>query len=157
MVDHCSCKLTQLVGRQEFLVAPNVLALVYSQTVVWTGALFCPLLPFINTIKFIFFYYCKKVPWPRLSRTHTSTFAIDCNCSFFFSVCLCQITLFHNCQPATRNFRSTTSNFFFLLVLLFGWMLSSVVLLYSVAKWVRPVTFHVVAHCSYWQKLNICV
>ncbi|XP_016372246.1 transmembrane channel-like protein 7 [Sinocyclocheilus rhinocerous] len=104
VVDHCSCKLTQWVGRQEFLVAPNVLALVYSQTVVWTGALFCPLLPFINTVKFIFFYYCKK------------------------------ITLFQNCQPATRNFRSTTSNLFFLLVLLFGWMLSSVVLLYSVAK-----------------------
>uniref|UniRef100_A0A671RGA9 Transmembrane channel-like protein n=1 Tax=Sinocyclocheilus anshuiensis TaxID=1608454 RepID=A0A671RGA9_9TELE len=104
VVDHCSCKLTQLVGRQEFLVAPNVLALVYSQTVVWTGALFCPLLPFINIIKFILFYYCKK------------------------------ITLFQNCQPATRNFRSTTSNFFYLLVLVFGWMLSSVVLLYSVAK-----------------------
>ncbi|XP_059364751.1 transmembrane channel-like protein 7 [Carassius carassius] len=104
VVDHCSCKLTQWVGRQEFLVAPNVLALVYSQTVVWTGALFCPLLPFINTVKFIFFFYCKK------------------------------ITLFQNCQPATRNFRSTTSNFFFLLVLLFGWMLSSVVLLYSLAK-----------------------
>ncbi|XP_048009325.1 transmembrane channel-like protein 7 [Megalobrama amblycephala] len=104
VVDHCSCKPAQWVGRQEFLVAPNVLALVYSQTVVWTGALFCPLLPFINTIKFILFYYCKK------------------------------ITLFQNCQPATRNFRSTTSNFFFLLVLLFGWMLASVVLLYSVAK-----------------------
>nr|XP_002664983.1 transmembrane channel-like protein 4 [Danio rerio] len=104
VVDHCSCKLSQLVGRQEFLVAPNVLALVYSQTVVWTGALFCPLLPFINTLKFVIFYYCKK------------------------------ITLFQNCQPATRNFRSTTSNFFFLLVLLFGWMLASVVLLYSVAK-----------------------
>uniref|UniRef100_A0A673K4J2 Transmembrane channel-like protein n=1 Tax=Sinocyclocheilus rhinocerous TaxID=307959 RepID=A0A673K4J2_9TELE len=88
VVDHCSCKLTKLVGRQEFLVPPNVLALVYSQTVVWTGALFCPLLPFINTIKFILFYYCKK------------------------------ITLFQNCQPATRNFRSTTSNFFFLLVLI---------------------------------------
>lgn len=104
VVDHCSCKLSKLVGRQEFLVAPNVLALVYSQTVVWTGALFCPLLPLINTIKIIIFYYCKK------------------------------ITLFQNCQPATRNFRSTTSNFFFLLVLLFGWMLASVVLLYSVAK-----------------------
>ncbi|KAK7147161.1 hypothetical protein R3I94_009873 [Phoxinus phoxinus] len=104
VVDHCSCKLTQWVGRQEFLVAPNVLALVYSQTVVWTGALFCPLLPFINTIKFILFYFCKK------------------------------ITLFQNCQPATRNFRSTTSNFFFLLVLLFGWMLATMVLLYSVTK-----------------------
>ncbi|XP_026139675.1 transmembrane channel-like protein 7 [Carassius auratus] len=104
VVDHCLCKLTQLVGRQEFLVAPNVLALVYSQTVVWTGAFFCPLLPFINTIKLFIFYYCKKT------------------------------TLFQNCQPATRNFRSTTSNFFFMLVLLFGWTLSSMVLLYSVTK-----------------------
>ncbi|XP_055066390.2 transmembrane channel-like protein 7 isoform X2 [Misgurnus anguillicaudatus] len=104
MVDHCSCKLTQWVGRQEFLVPPNVLALVYSQTVVWTGALFSPLLPLINTIKFLLFFYCKK------------------------------ITLFQNCRPALRTFRSTSSNFFFLLVLLFGWMLASVVLLYSVAK-----------------------
>ncbi|KAL0171770.1 hypothetical protein M9458_032081, partial [Cirrhinus mrigala] len=60
VVDHCSCKLSQWVGRQEFLVPPNVLALVYSQTVVWTGAFFCPLLPIINTVKFIIFYYCKK-------------------------------------------------------------------------------------------------
>ncbi|XP_065154387.1 transmembrane channel-like protein 7 isoform X4 [Paramisgurnus dabryanus] len=104
MVDHCSCKLTQWVGRQEFLVPPNVLALVYSQTVVWTGALFSPLLPLINTIKFLIFFYCKK------------------------------ITLFQNCRPALRTFRSTSSNFFFLLVLLFGWMLASVVLIYSVAK-----------------------
>ncbi|XP_052003199.1 transmembrane channel-like protein 7 [Xyrauchen texanus] len=104
VVDYCSCKLVQWVGRQEFLVPPNVLALVYSQTVVWTGALFCPLLPLINTIKFILFFYCKK------------------------------ITLFQNCRPALRTFRSTSSNFFFLLVLLIGWMLASVVLIYSVAK-----------------------
>lgn len=104
IVDHCSCKLAQWVGRQEFLVPPNVLALVYSQTVVWTGALFSPLLPLINTIKFILFFYCKKV------------------------------TLFQNCRPALRTFRSTSSNFFFLLVLLFGWMLASMVLIYSVAK-----------------------
>ncbi|XP_026107763.1 transmembrane channel-like protein 7 isoform X2 [Carassius auratus] len=53
-------------------------------------------------------------------------------CSYYYDQY--KITLFQNCQPATRNFRSTTSNFFFLLVLLFGWMLSSVVLLYSVSK-----------------------
>ncbi|XP_062847650.1 transmembrane channel-like protein 7 [Trichomycterus rosablanca] len=104
VVDHCSCKLVQLVGRQEFVVASNVLALVYSQTVVWSGALFCPILPFINTIKFIIIFYCKKV------------------------------TLFQNCRPALKTFRSTTSNFFFFLVLLFGWILSSVVLIYSVAN-----------------------
>lgn len=61
VVDHCSCKLAQLVGRQEFVVAANVLALVYGQTVVWCGALFCPMLPLINTIKFIIIFYCKKV------------------------------------------------------------------------------------------------
>uniref|UniRef100_A0A8B9L1R2 Transmembrane channel-like protein n=1 Tax=Astyanax mexicanus TaxID=7994 RepID=A0A8B9L1R2_ASTMX len=103
VVDHCSCKLAQWVGRQEFLVPTNVLALVYGQTVVWTGALFCPLLPLINTVKFIIIFYCKK------------------------------ITLFQNCRPALRTFRSTSSSFFFFLVLLFGWGLSSVVLVYSVA------------------------
>lgn len=131
VVDHCSCKLTQWVGRQEFLVAPNVLALVYSQTVVWTGAFFCPLLPFINTIKFILFYYCKKVPWHEHDLLRHAQLIEIAN---FVHVCLYQITLFQNCQPATRNFRSTTSNFFFLLVLLFGWMLATMVLLYSVTK-----------------------
>lgn len=61
MVDHWSCKLTQWVGRQEFVVPSNVLGLVYGQTVVWTGALFCPLLPLINTVKFVILFYCKKV------------------------------------------------------------------------------------------------
>ncbi|XP_076827295.1 transmembrane channel-like protein 7 isoform X2 [Brachyhypopomus gauderio] len=103
-VDHCSWKLAQWVGRQEFVVPANVLALVYGQTVVWTGALFCPLLPLINTLKFIIIFYCKKV------------------------------TLFQNCRPAVRMFRSTSSNFFFFLVLLFGWILASVVLVYSVAN-----------------------
>uniref|UniRef100_A0A3B4E1W5 Transmembrane channel-like protein n=1 Tax=Pygocentrus nattereri TaxID=42514 RepID=A0A3B4E1W5_PYGNA len=103
VVDNCSCKLVQWVGRQEFLVPSNILALVYGQTVVWAGALFCPLLPIINTIKFIIIFYCKKG------------------------------TLFQNCRPALRTFRSTSSNFFFFLVLLIGLMLASVVLIYSVA------------------------
>ncbi|XP_030641330.1 transmembrane channel-like protein 4 [Chanos chanos] len=102
-VDHCSCALSRWLGRQEFEVPSNVLAVVYGQTVVWTGALFCPLLPVINTIKFIIFFYCKKV------------------------------TLFQNCRPASRTFRSTSSNFFFFVVLLLGWALASVTLIYSVA------------------------
>ncbi|XP_014855166.1 PREDICTED: transmembrane channel-like protein 4 [Poecilia mexicana] len=104
VVDHWSCKLTQWVGRQEFVVPSNVLGLVYGQTVVWTGALFCPLLPLINTVKFVILFYCKK------------------------------ITLFYNCRPALRTFRSTTSAFFFLAVLLFGWILALVVMIYSVAE-----------------------
>ncbi|XP_048881656.1 transmembrane channel-like protein 7 isoform X2 [Brienomyrus brachyistius] len=101
LVDHCPCKLAQFVGRQEFVVPQNVLGLVYGQTVVWTGALFCPLLPAINTIKFIIIFYCRK------------------------------ITLFQNCRPADRTFRSNSSNFFFLLVLLLGWSLATVALIYA--------------------------
>ena len=61
VVDNSSNKLIQFVGRQEFLVPVNVLGLVYGQTVVWTGALFCPLLPLINTLKFVIVFYAKKV------------------------------------------------------------------------------------------------
>ncbi|KAL0985180.1 hypothetical protein UPYG_G00153810 [Umbra pygmaea] len=103
-VDHCSCALTRWVGRQEFLVPANVLGLVYGQTVVWTGALFCPLLPVINTLKFFLLFYCKKV------------------------------TLFSNCCPPVKTFRSTTSTIFFLVVLLFGWGLALVAMIYSLAQ-----------------------
>ncbi|KAE8288884.1 Transmembrane channel-like protein 7 [Larimichthys crocea] len=103
VVDNWSCKLTQWVGRQEFVVSSNVLGLVYGQTVVWTGALFCPLLPLINTVKFVILFYCKK------------------------------ITLFYNCRPALKTFRSTTSAFFFLVVLMFGWGLATVVMVYALA------------------------
>ncbi|KAM4581034.1 transmembrane channel-like protein 7 [Odontesthes bonariensis] len=107
VVDNWSCKLSQWVGRQEFVLPTNVLGLVYGQTVVWTGALFCPLLPLINAFKFVILFYCKK------------------------------ITLFYNCRPALRTFRSTTSTFFFLVVLVFGWILASVVMIYGVAV-IRP-------------------
>ncbi|XP_056458433.1 transmembrane channel-like protein 7 isoform X1 [Gadus chalcogrammus] len=104
VVDNSSNKLIQFVGRQEFLVPVNVLGLVYGQTVVWTGALFCPLLPLINTLKFVIVFYAKK------------------------------ITLFSNCRPAAKTFRSTKSKVFFLLVLLFGWSLALVALIYSIAE-----------------------
>ncbi|XP_058504497.1 transmembrane channel-like protein 7 [Solea solea] len=104
VVDNSSSKLAQWVGRQEFVVPSNVLVLVYGQTVVWAGALFCPLLPLINTVKFVFLFYFKK------------------------------ITLFYNCRPALKTFRSTKSNFFFLLVLLLGWGLALVVMIYSLSE-----------------------
>lgn len=103
VVDNWPNKLTQWVGRQEFVVPSNVLDLVYGQTVVWTGAFFCPLLPAINTLKFIFLFYTKK------------------------------ITLFQNCRPPLKTFRSTASSLFFSGILLFGLFLASLVMIYSVA------------------------
>lgn len=107
LVDNWSNKLVQWFGRQEFTVPSNVLGLVYGQTVVWTGALFCPLLPLINAVKFVVFFYLKRT------------------------------TLFYNCRPALRTFRSTASTFFFLVVLLIGWCLATAVMIYSVAE-IRP-------------------
>nr|XP_033816965.1 transmembrane channel-like protein 4 [Geotrypetes seraphini] len=102
IVQHCSCKLIQLWGQQEFQVPSNVLDLIYGQTVCWIGTFFCPLLPLLNTVKYFIIFYLKKM------------------------------TLLKNCCPAKRTFRASSSNFFFLLVLLFGLALSWVPILYSI-------------------------
>ena len=131
MVDNWSNALVQKLGRQEFVIPSNILVLVYAQTVVWTGALFCPLLPLINTVKFIILFYCKKVNTSTQQRDLTGVILT----LFFVSIAAVypQITLFYNCRPALRTFRSTASTFFFLVVLLFGWGLATSVMVYSVA------------------------
>lgn len=50
-----------MVGTQEFQVPDEVLGLIYAQTVVWVGSFFCPLLPLLNTVKFLLLFYLKKV------------------------------------------------------------------------------------------------
>lgn len=50
-----------MVGTQEFQVPDEVLGLIYAQTVVWVGSFFCPLLPLLNTAKFLLLFYLKKV------------------------------------------------------------------------------------------------
>nr|XP_032648963.1 transmembrane channel-like protein 4 [Chelonoidis abingdonii] len=102
LVTHGPAPLARLWGEQEFLVPPNVLDLVYGQTVCWVGAAFSPLLPLLNTTKFVLLFYLKK------------------------------LTLFSNCRPADRTFRASSSSFFFLLVLLLGLAIAWVPLLYSV-------------------------
>ncbi|XP_073458384.1 voltage-gated chloride channel TMC4 isoform X2 [Aquarana catesbeiana] len=102
LMDHCSCKLIQFWGQQEFLVPQFVLDIIYGQTVCWIGTFFCPLLPLLNTVKYFIIFYMKK------------------------------LTLFINCRPADRTFRASSANFFFLLVLLLGLAMSWVPILYSV-------------------------
>ncbi|KAL4831865.1 hypothetical protein H8958_016897 [Nasalis larvatus] len=98
----CPGALGRLAGTQEFQVPNEVLGLIYAQTVVWVGSFFCPLLPLLNTVKFLLLFYLKK------------------------------LTLFSTCSPAARTFRASTANFFFPLVLLLGLAISSVPLLYSI-------------------------
>ncbi|XP_036088190.1 transmembrane channel-like protein 4 isoform X5 [Rousettus aegyptiacus] len=56
----CPGTLRRVVGTQEFQVPFEVLGLIYAQTVVWVGSFFCPLLPLLNTAKFLLLFYLKK-------------------------------------------------------------------------------------------------
>lgn len=104
IVKHCDCGLAKWWGQQEFAIPQNVLEIVYGQTICWIGTFYCPLLPAICTIKYFFIFYIKKV------------------------------SLINNCRPATRPFRASSSNFFFLGVLLIGLALACVPVSVSVGQ-----------------------
>ncbi|XP_004648419.1 transmembrane channel-like protein 4 [Octodon degus] len=98
----CPGPLGRWAGTLEFQVPDEVLGLIYAQTVVWVGSFFCPLLPLLNTAKFVLLFYLKK------------------------------LTLFSTCSPAARTFRASMASFFFPLILLLGLVLSAVPVLYSI-------------------------
>ncbi|XP_026715038.1 transmembrane channel-like protein 7 [Athene cunicularia] len=103
LVTHCSCKPVQWCGLQEFEISDNVLDIIYGQTICWIGTFFSPLLPAIATIKYFIIFYIKK------------------------------ISLIHTCKPAARPVRASSSNFFFLVVLLIGLILAFIPLGVSIA------------------------
>ncbi|NXX56812.1 TMC7 protein, partial [Scopus umbretta] len=103
LVTHCSCKPIQWCGLREFGISDNVLEIVYGQTICWIGTFFSPLLPAIATIKYFIIFYIKK------------------------------ISLIHTCKPAARPIRTSSSNFFFLVVLLIGLVLAFIPLGISIA------------------------
>ncbi|XP_009481076.2 transmembrane channel-like protein 7 [Pelecanus crispus] len=103
LVTHCSCKPVQWCGLQEFGISDNVLEIIYGQTICWIGTFFSPLLPAIATIKYFIIFYIKK------------------------------ISLIHTRKPAARPIRASSSNFFFLVVLLIGLVLAFVPLGISIA------------------------
>uniref|UniRef100_A0A8C5U2F3 Transmembrane channel-like protein n=1 Tax=Malurus cyaneus samueli TaxID=2593467 RepID=A0A8C5U2F3_9PASS len=100
LVTHCSCKLVQWFGLQEFGISDSVLEIIYGQTICWIGTFFAPLLPAIATIKYFVIFYIKK------------------------------ICLKHTRKPAARPIRASSSNFFFLLVLLIGLILCNMFFLF---------------------------
>ncbi|NXU77140.1 TMC7 protein, partial [Oreotrochilus melanogaster] len=103
LVTHCSCKPVQWCGLQEFRISDNVLEIIYGQTICWIGTFFSPLLPAIATIKYFIIFYIKK------------------------------ISLIHTCKPAARPIRASSSNFFFLVVLLIGLVLAFIPVGISIA------------------------
>ncbi|KAL4624511.1 nodal modulator 1-like [Arapaima gigas] len=104
IVTYCDCGLAKWWGQQEFAIPHNVLEIVYGQTICWIGTFYCPLLPAISTIKYFIVFYIKKV------------------------------SLMNNCRPATRPFRASSSNFFFLGVLLIGLALASIPIIVGIAQ-----------------------
>ncbi|KAJ3615166.1 hypothetical protein NHX12_018734 [Muraenolepis orangiensis] len=104
LVNYCHCGLVKWWGQQEFAIPQNVLEIVYGQTICWIGTFYCPLLPAICTIKYFFIFYIKKV------------------------------SLVNNCRPATRPFRASSSNFFFLVVLLIGLALACLPVAIGIAQ-----------------------
>uniref|UniRef100_A0A8D0GMP7 Transmembrane channel-like protein n=1 Tax=Sphenodon punctatus TaxID=8508 RepID=A0A8D0GMP7_SPHPU len=94
IVTYSSWKAFQWCGLQEFAIPDKVLEIVYGQTICWIGTFYSPLLPAIATIKYFVIFYIKK------------------------------ISLMHTCRPSTRPFRASSSNFFFLVVLLIGLVLA---------------------------------
>ncbi|XP_042294066.1 transmembrane channel-like protein 7 isoform X3 [Sceloporus undulatus] len=104
MVTHCLVKAFRWCGMQEFAIPDNVLEIVYGQTICWIGTFYCPLLPAIATIKYFIVFYIKKV------------------------------SLMHTCKPSTRPFRASSSNFFFLVVLLIGLILAFIPLGLSMTR-----------------------
>ncbi|EMP31530.1 Transmembrane channel-like protein 7 [Chelonia mydas] len=94
LVTYYSCKLIQWCGLQEFGIPENVLEIVYGQTICWIGTFYSPVLPAIATVKYFIVFYIKK------------------------------ISLMHTCRPSKRPVRASSSNFFFLVVLLIGLVLA---------------------------------
>ncbi|XP_072416298.1 transmembrane channel-like protein 7 isoform X1 [Chiloscyllium punctatum] len=102
IVTYCTWAPFKWWGQQQFSVPQNVLEIVYGQTICWIGTFYSPLLPGIATIKYFIIFYIKK------------------------------ISLMNNCRPSTRPFRASSSNFFFLAVLLIGLPLACVPIAFSV-------------------------
>ncbi|XP_039346465.1 transmembrane channel-like protein 7 isoform X3 [Mauremys reevesii] len=104
LVTYCSYKPIQWCGLQKFQIPENVLEIVYGQTICWIGTFYSPLLPAIATVKYFIVFYIKK------------------------------ISLMHTCRPSKKSVRASSSNFFFLAVLLIGLILAFIPLGLSMTR-----------------------
>ncbi|XP_064627999.1 transmembrane channel-like protein 7 isoform X2 [Lineus longissimus] len=97
-------KIFKLIGEQEFIIAKQVLDIVYSQTLCWIGAFFCPIIPGMTVVKFFILFYIKKY------------------------------VLLFCCVPSARTYRASNSNAFFTSMLLLSFILTCLPVGWSIAK-----------------------
>lgn len=90
---HVKCKLAQVLGAQEFDLPKHVLDVVYSQTLVWFGSFYAPLLPALATILFFFVFYVKKFACIVNSSPSATIYTASRSNCMFMSVLLLWFTL----------------------------------------------------------------
>ncbi|CAL1267470.1 unnamed protein product [Larinioides sclopetarius] len=63
-----NCKLSKLIGHATFFLPTEVLVAIYSQTILWLGVFYSPLLPLVTVIKLIVLFYVKKTKVLKCSQ-----------------------------------------------------------------------------------------
>lgn len=88
LAKHIKCKFTRILGAQEFELPKHVLDVVYSQTLVWFGSFYAPLLPALATVFFFLIFYIKKFACLVNSSPSTTIYRGSRSDSMFMSVLL---------------------------------------------------------------------
>ncbi|CAG9116237.1 unnamed protein product [Plutella xylostella] len=106
---HRSSKCLKFVGEQHFYLPKHVLDIVYTQTIIWLGAFFCPFLPILGTMFYFLIFYIKK------------------------------FTCLVNCTPSETVYRASNSKSLFTSILLLGFLVSIAPVAYSIAEIVPSI------------------
>lgn len=106
---HSRSRCVKLFCEQDFYLPKHVLDIVYTQTIIWMGAFFCPFLPAIGTLNYFIIFYVKK------------------------------FTCLYNCSPSPTVYRASRSKSLFMFVLLLSFIISIVPVAYSIAEIVPSI------------------
>lgn len=101
---HSNSRCFKIIGEQDFYLPKHVLDIVYTQTIIWMGAFFCPFLPIMGTIFYFLIFYIKK------------------------------FTCLINCTPSPVVYKASKSKSLFMSVLLLGFIVSIGPVAFSVAE-----------------------
>ncbi|XP_047999918.1 transmembrane channel-like protein 7 isoform X2 [Leguminivora glycinivorella] len=101
---HTVSRCFKIIGEQDFYLPKHVLDIVYTQTIIWMGAFFCPFLPIMGTVFYFIIFYVKK------------------------------FTCLVNCTPSPVVYKASKSKSLFMSVLLLGFVVSIVPVAYSIAE-----------------------